>query len=412
MPTRVARWTCKRGRQDELEKTSTGEAQIFIHDTEGLYDPYNPGSPYVGSLDGAQVSLNLRNPVTGTSHQRFRGSVEEYTYDYHPSVDDTEVTIHCVDGFDYLSTAEMATGVHGFPLPAGVQEGCIFYEDAEVDDRIIGLLADAGWPPDLQVVFSGNVNVQETIYDPGYSFLAAIQDAADAEFPGVANVYMDADGKVVFHGRHARFDPDGTAATTANWNFRRWKAGDGAAVHADNFDTAQIRPPFSSDRSLKMVYNAALITPLGAEEDEIAGQRATDPASIAQFGTRSYTAMDIRTLEHKTNGNDALEETRLMADYYVANYSQPRTRPRQLTFKSLRPEDPRAPAVWELMCGVEISDIVNLTFTVAGGGVIDEDFYVEGITTECSYLNPEYDMVVVTLDVSPQAYYLDDVFND
>lgn len=415
--TRVARWQSRVGRQDELEKTGTGEAEIFIHDVEGLYDSFNISSPFSGALDGAPVSLNLRNPVTDTEHQRFRGYVEEYAYDLSPSGRNTDVTIRCVDAFDYLSTAEMAprpATSHGFPLPATVEPGSIFYEDAEVDSRIHALLDDAGWPEDLRVIFSGNVIVAEAVYDAGYSFLAALYDAADAEWPGVANVYVEhSTGKIALHGRHARFDPDTTAADAGGaWNFRRWKVGDGAAVHADISDTAQLRPPVAFDRSVKMVYNAALITPIGVEEADIEGQQVTDSTSIAQFGTRSYTATDIRVLEHKTNGDNALDQTLKMGQYYVLNYAEPRTRPRQITVKALHPDDPRAAATWAFMCGVEISDIINLKLTLAGGGIVDEDFFVEGISTTCSFLNPEYDMVEVTCDISPQSYYDTDPFSD
>ena len=58
--------------------------------------------------------------------------------------------------------------------------------------------------------------------------MTAIQDAVDAEFPGVGNVYGDRLGRLAIHGRYARFDPLGTEAMTAGWDFHDWKAGDGA----------------------------------------------------------------------------------------------------------------------------------------------------------------------------------------
>jgi len=417
MPSRVAQWEIRRGRQDELEKTSTGEATILVHDIEGFYDPSNVSSPYFGQLDGAPASLNLHNPITNTWHTRFRGTVDEYSYDLNPAQVDNQVTIHCVDAFDYLATAEMAPGIHGFlPLPATVDDGNIFWEDAEVNLRIHGLLDDAGWPLDMRHIFTGNVVVSESVYDPGYSFLAAIQDAADAEFPGVANVYMDADGNVVFHGRHARFDPDTVAAGAGTaWNFTRWKVGDGDAITGDSA-YAQLRPPLHSDRSLKMVFNAALIYPLRTAETDavyeanIAAQPITDATSISQYGVRSYTAPDIRVLQHKTNGDTGWQQAHKMEDYYVQNYKDPRTRPRQITVKAINPEDPRATATWAFLCGVEISDVIRLTVSHPGGGGIDEDFYVEGITTICRPANPAYPYVEVTCDVSPTAYYNEDTF--
>jgi hypothetical protein len=80
-------------------------------------------------------------------------------------------------------------------------------DKAPVDDRIRQVVANAGIADDFFVDFSGNVELLETTYSPGESALTAIQEAADAEFPTVANFYPDRFGRGVFHGRLAKFDP-------------------------------------------------------------------------------------------------------------------------------------------------------------------------------------------------------------
>ena len=107
--------------------------------------------------------------------------------------------------------------------------------------RVEQILTDGGIPDAFQVVFSGNVSLKATVYSPGESAMTAIQDAVDAEFPAVGNVYGDRLGRLAVHGRYARFDPLGTEAITAGWDFHDWKAGDGEAVAADPSDTAHIR---------------------------------------------------------------------------------------------------------------------------------------------------------------------------
>lgn len=412
---RVSRWEIRRGRQGELEKTNTAEATVFVHDTEGWLDPNNPASPWDGQLDGKQLAIARWNPVTEEWATRFRGYIYEYAYNLSPTQQVNDVEIRAVGFMDYLATAELLPGA-GHP---GGPADMVRFDAQEVDDRITDLFADAGLDPDLYVVFSGNIVCSQSDYDPGYSFLAAVQDAAEAEFPGVANIYEDRYGRVVFHGRHARFSPDSVAADagTAAWDFQRWKAGDGDAITGDS-DYAQIRPPLASDRSLKNVINAALVTPMDIAEADLAGQVVTDAVSIAAYGVRSFTATDLRVLEHKTNGDDGLDQTLKVAQYYVTNYAVPQTRPRQVTLRSLRASDPRATSTWNLICGVDVSDIVHLRVTNPGGAGFDEEFYVEGITESSTPLGPftpvgdEMDMAEMVLDVSPVAFYNEDTFTD
>jgi hypothetical protein len=61
--------------------------------------------------------------------------------------------------------------------------------------------------------------------------------------------------------------------------------------------------------------------------------------------------------------------------------------------------------------GVDISDIVNVVAGYPGGVGIAEDFYVEGSEMTIRPLNPGYDMVELTLNVSPAAYFTDNVFS-
>jgi len=126
---------------------------------------------------------------------------------------------------------------------------------------------------------------------------------------------------------------------------------------------------------------------------------------------RTWSARDLLVYQGTTTGNNNLQETALYGLYHLRNYADPRTRVDQITFKSLRPDDSRAAATWDLMTTVDISDVVELTVTnPGGGGFSSEPFYVEGISYEVGPLTPDYQDVTLTLDVSPAAYFLEDVF--
>jgi hypothetical protein len=75
----------------------------------------------------------------------------------------------------------------------------------------------------------------------------------------------------------------------------------------------------------------------------------------------------------------------------------------------MRPGTQGATKTWELMSKIDVADLVQVTVASPGGGGFNlEPFYVEGVHEAVEPLNPDYDDVTVTLDVSPRAYF-DDV---
>lgn len=424
-PNFVSGVDIQRGRQTEFDTTDTSTAVVYINDTEGLLDPENVGSPFFG-LEGKQIKLQAWNPVTAAWVPQTRMWVDEVTYDFNPATADgksilSNVQLHCVDIFAFLAGIEMdltvITGnrVFGFPPPVGY-EANVFYEDTDEDDgsgfqdRVTAVLDDCGLTTDWYVVFTGNIDCLEGLYDPGDSPLTAIRDALDAEFPGIANGYSDKLGRFVAHGRKARFDPD-TVSDGADWTFTRWKAGDGAAILADG-ERAQIRPPLSWSRDRGKVYNVGYAYPADIAVTDKPGQFVVDTgSSIADYGRRTWRAEGLLVKRGTTTGNNGKDEAKLYAAFFVNNYSTLRTRVAALTLMSIDPGDPRAAATWGMTLSADISDVVNIEHGYAGadGIGISEDFYIEGSSMQIRPLNPDFDLVTVTFNVSPTAYYTDDV---
>lgn len=401
---RCAGFDVARGRQSELDTTDTGTARVFFHDRAQVLND--------DDLIGLQIMLQVFDPVAEQWQPVFRGHIDDIPSEPHPGAPAlANVEVSCVDVFDYLGGVRMVVGEFGDALPTGMG-GVVFYEDGPVDDRLTELLDDAGLASSMYVVFSGNVDVNETLYDPADTILSALRDGADAEFPGIANVYVDRFGRVVFHGRFARFDPDGVSsdAGDAAWDFQRWEAATREDVTTG---VAQVRE-FSFNRPRDRIINVYTSWPRADEDgftfkqDTLAAQVSTDTGSIATYGYRVREAGDLIIQKHKTNGNTGAEECRLFADFYVANYAQPRKNVQRVTFKSTWPDDPRAEATWALMSRCDISDVIPLTIDEAG--LAAEAFYVEGIQLSCRPLNPQFDMVTMTPNLSPAAYYTDNVF--
>ena len=398
-------YDCFAGRQSELDTTDTGTATVYFHDQANVLDD--------NDLIGLQIMLQIYNPVTATWHIRWRGQIDDIqaTLVDVPTIPLANVSITAVGIFDYLGGVKFLPGVHGDASPAGT-EGAVFYEDEPVNDRVIALLDNAGLVATMQVVFSGNVDVNETLYDPDDVILQAVRDAADAEFPGISNFYEDRFGRAVFHGRFARIDPEATAATVPGiWDFTRWDAATREDVVTD---VAQVHE-FAYNRPRSRIINSYLAYP---REDEtgvtfdrtlIPTLLKTDPTSITAYGYRGGEAPDLIIKQHKTNGNTGADECELFATFYVTNYANPKKAVQQVSFISTGPTDPRGAATWELMCRCDVSDVINLTIDEAQ--LADVEFFVDGIGVEMRVLNPDYDLVTVTPNLTPGEYYSTAIFD-
>lgn len=392
---------CYAGRQSELDTTDTGTATVYYHDLNSVLD--------TDDLVGLQIMLQLYNPVLAEWEPRWRGHIDDVAHDLVdvPGYPLANVGLLCTGIFDYLGGVKFLPGAMGDTAPAGMA-GVVFYEDEPVNDRVIALMADAGIDADMEVHTSGNVDVNETLYDPDDVILQALRDAADAEFPGVANFYEDRFGRAVWHGRFARFDPEGTAGDIPGlWDFTRWDAATREDVVTD---VAQIRE-FSYNRPRARIINSYLAYPreddAGVEFDRslIDGLLKTDAGSITAYGYRGGEAPDLIIRAHKTNGNTGADECEIFAQFYVTNYGSPRKAVQMVSFKSLAVGDARAAATWDLMCRCDISDVINLTIDEAGLAAVA--FFVDGIGVQCRILNPTFDLVTVTPNLTPATYYGD-----
>jgi hypothetical protein len=387
--------------------TNTGTARVYFHDMANVFATED--------FIGLQIMLQLFDPTTATWEPVFRGHIDDMHNTPSPGAPSlTNVQIDCVDIFAYLAECKMIVGVFGDDTTGTDIVGSVFYEDGPVNDRLEALNDDAGIDPDMAVIFEGNVEVCESLYDTDDDILSAERDAADAEFPGVANLYVDRYGRVVFHGRFARFDPDGTSSG-AEWDFTRWAAATREDVTSG---LAQIRE-FQFNRPRTRIINSYCAWPeLDENHDPFdqaligTNQIKTDPTSIAAYGYRGQEApaLIIKQLKPSVGTSTGAEQCELYGDYYVNNYAEPRKNIERITFKTLSPDDAlsRDAATWALMTRADISDVIHLFVDEAG--LSDAEFFIEGISGECRVGNPDYDFVTVTPNLSPAAYYLDNVF--
>jgi hypothetical protein len=427
----IAGYDVKSGKQTLLSQTDTGTATVYCNDQKyGLLDPRNTSSPLHDQMTGKQIMLQLFDPVREVWEPQFRGILDSASYVLGPDTDshglpvNATVTLNCVDRFDYLAGFGLTPGLAGDRPPAGGDDGVWYAEqasDAIARDRLIQIAADSGlWPsttPDDggYIFFSGNVILQTVKYDPDEPALNAMRDVADAEFPFIANLYVDRYGRVVFHGRYGRFDPDGLAADAGvdAWNFHRWPLGDGVAVRADS-SRAQMRVlEFAQGRS--GIVNVAICYPQGTQQDQMINQIYADTTSINAYGHFSAPPMsDLLTQYGQMDGVGRYIETFRFAELLVKNQKDPREAITSLQVKSVHPLDERAANVWACLSQTDVSDIANVAVGYPGTGGTgmagtspDDDYFVEGRQLTVRPHDPGYDYVELDLEVSPAVWSMD-----
>jgi hypothetical protein len=400
---RVAEVSIRRGRQDEFERHDTGTMTVRFNDRSGDADPT------LVDWISRPIAFAVRNPVTGEWHPRYRGAVDDHSYELDPSGRvKGSVVVEAVDALDYFANFGLAPGLAGDPPPPQ-SEGFVFFEDTESGGggsggpqiRITQALTNANWSVAMSSIFTGETHLLEGVYSPGESILTVIQDAAEADFPTIGAFLIDRYGVACYRGRNARFDPAGTAATATHWDFHEWVAGTGAA---------QIRPPFVPTRSRRLIRNAAMCYPNDIRQQDRINQVAVNSGSISSHGYRSWAAENLLTKSGIATGNTGPLECRAFADYIVANYSVPVTRIGAITFRALWPSDIRAPEVWDLVTQVDIGDQITVTRAhPGGGGFVDEICFVEGITETWRPgvfdLDTGFPFLTMTLDLSPSTFW-------
>lgn len=420
----VKSWTTDRGRAYELDKTQTGTATIVIEDLTGLFDPTNPSGPFYGKITPMmRARINVQNPVNNGYYDIFTGFVESWNWSMEQNESIMHCTINLVDGFEPLTRGEIQVDSTGYAPYGGGPANTV-----RPIDRIGTLLDDAGWPtvtenpdhPQWRNLNTGNCYMQQTTYSPQTSFLSAIQDAADAEFPGVANFFMSKAGAATFYGRYPRFQPTNYPNDVAFW-----QVGDKGG--ADSQGAARIYD-IQWNLDQKNLINACLCYDYGLDPTLLSTSAKGGPSTSAQFfvnldsvkayGVRSLSLPDL-IIDRQPAGTGISSQPSLTgaqvcvvyAQYYVDNYKLPQLRISNLEFHARGVGDSQQ---WAFLTGVEIGDILTVFTSNPGGGGFGKQtdneglvsqFFVEGIH---NVVNPNTQSVpdwVMTLDVSPRAWF-------
>lgn len=412
----VQTWDIDQGRQTELVQTEAGTGTLKMVDLDGTFDPTNAGSPFFGKFDPMKpLAIGLYNPISTDWATIYRGFVEDWDVDIDISRRMHWVTLSSMDCLGVMAREDLsrllvgtAAADLGLEVVGGTNAGGYikFPQDQQVNDRINLALDIMQWSSVMREIFSGNVSLQEMTYRTDTKILSILKDCADAEFPGVANLFPRKDGYIVFHGRFARFVPE-----NPDYRINFWTVGDADAWRGDNSIVPLRNIGFTRGLSSPLI-NSAMVLPQNIDPDAVPDQVSRDDASIAKYGTSPEQWDNLIIYRCDIDSRTAAEDTRLTGQYYTINYAEVRNRIKTLTFGTVRTDHPAAGALYGFLQGVDISDVITVKTTHRGGGGFDfEQFFVEGKHWSAKPRGRNSHDLTLTLDVTPRAFYTTDTLS-
>jgi len=310
-----------RGRSRELDKFTTGTAQIVFKNQDRAFDPSNTASLYYPSIVPRR---EIR--ITSGNVTQYVGLVDDWNLSYDVGgLSDAQAT--CVDAFAQLAKQTLNTFVA---------------TSQKTGTRIAAILAksEVAWPVTLEAIDTGQQTLQADTVTQDVDVLSYLQLVEQSE-PG--SLFISKGGFVTFKDRN-------TANTVAAVTF----ADDGSGIAFTNVQVVY---------GTEMLYNRVTLTRLGGTV-----QTASDATSIAEYGIAALDEQGLLMV------NDT--DTGYIASYLVGRYANPELRFEEVTVEM----SGLSVADQNLVLGLELSNVVTVKFTPnAVGAQISSKCMIIGI---------------------------------
>jgi hypothetical protein len=399
----VRNFNTSRGRRRELERFTTGTAQIILDNRDRRFDPTNTTSPYYNATVGVTgivpaIPVVIRATWEGTQYPVFRGFIDSWKFDYSDAgIGDATATITCSDAFKVLSNVvgglpsvttitSSGTGVLDVAVSTPSDGGGFGISSIEVVDEtttgnvnvtssiettpIIGSAGDlAGarintildaisWPQNLRAIDTGQTRLE--VQNATKTVLELVNEAAQTD---VGAVYVERDGTIVFDDRTSIISEDRCITSQATFD---------ATTKSNQFSDVNIA--YDDD----LIYNIVRVnrkTTSASSGDSLIGTTVTigNAESQSLYGART---LDLELPIPSTVGSDTSygqSTINSMALFLASQYANPELRPDSITFKPRR--DPVA--LWPQVLGRRLRDRITVKFAVPGGGSpVERDCFV------------------------------------
>ena len=272
--------TINRGRSRELDRFTTGSANILFTNQDRAFDPFYTSSPYYPDIKPRR-SVRVSTIVAGASSSvQFTGLVEDWTLDYQVS-GESDANASCVDGFVLFGGQQLSAHT-ATPQYSGERVAAIL-------DR-----PEVAWPATLRNLSTGGQLFQADVIEGGRDVLEYLQ-VVEASEPGF--LYMSKNNSVTFRDRNAA-------------------AALGTIVFSDA-GTAIDYTDLTVSYGTELLYNRASVAFIGGDS-----QVASNPTSISEYGV---VALDLNGLLFR-EGAAGSADAAALANYIVNKYANPELR--------------------------------------------------------------------------------------
>jgi hypothetical protein len=401
----VRNFSAVQGRRRELERFSTGTAQITLDNRDRRFDPTNTSSPYYNATVGVTgivpaIPVVIRATWSGIEYPVFRGFIDSWKFDYSTAgIGDATATITCSDAFKAFSNiigglpsgttiSSSGTGVldvavstpsDGSSSPSSIDvvdttttgnvnvtlsvpTTPIIGSSGDLAGTRINVILDAiSWPQNLRSIDAGQTRLD--VQNATQTVLQLLNEAAETD---VGAIYVERDGTVVFDDRVSIVSEDRCITSQATFD---------TTTKLNQFSDVDIA--YDDDLIYNIVRVNRKVTSVSSG-DSLTGTTVTvaNAESQSLYGART---LDLELPIPSTYDSDTSygQSTAIsMALFLSSQYANPELRPDSVTFKPRR--DPVA--LWPQVLGRRLRDRITVKFAVPGGGSpVERDCFVAQI---------------------------------